>query len=369
MRRITIKIIAGGFKMETVMAFTQFFFTIVIGLYFLTKLVGSKTNSNLGDEYKAEAEKLNKMRHIALTEPLTERARPSDMSEIVGQEDGIRVLKAALCGKNPQHILIYGPPGVGKTAAARIALEEAKKSEGTPFRRDAKFVETDATIMRFDERSIADPLIGSVHDPIYQGAGEFGSRGVPQPKWGAVSKAHGGVLFIDEIGELHPTQMNKLLKVLEDGKVMLESAYYSSSNKNIPVYIHDIFSNGIPADFRLIGATTRKPEEIPPAVRSRCVEVYFNPLSSGDIEKIIKNAEDKFDIVLEDGVVKLISKYAKNGRDAIKILQLLSNVTALEERRNITVKDAEWAIKAGRYSENSVDDGKIIDISFVKPNI
>ena len=34
--------------------------------------------------------------------------------------------------------------------------------------------------------------------------------GIPQPKLGAVTKAHGGVLFIDEIGELHPIQINKL---------------------------------------------------------------------------------------------------------------------------------------------------------------
>jgi len=77
-------------------------------------------------------------------------------------------------------------------------------------------VEVDATTLRFDERGIADPLIGSVHDPIYQGAGAYGVAGIPQPKPGAVTKAHGGILFLDEIGELHPIQMNKLLKVLED---------------------------------------------------------------------------------------------------------------------------------------------------------
>ena len=66
-------------------------------------------------------------------------------------------------------MIIYGPPGVGKTAAARLVLEEAKKNENSPFRTDAKFIEIDATTARFDERGIADPLIGSVHDPIYQG--------------------------------------------------------------------------------------------------------------------------------------------------------------------------------------------------------
>ena len=52
--------------------------------------------------------------------------------------------------------------------------------------------------------------------------------------------------------------MNKLLKVLEDRKVMLESAYYSTEDTNIPAHIHEIFQKGPPADFRLVGATTRR---------------------------------------------------------------------------------------------------------------
>ena len=109
-----------------------------------------------------------------MTQPLTEKSRPSKFEEIIGQENGIKALKAALCGPNPQHVIIYGPPGVGKTAAARLVLEEAKKMEISPFKNEAKFVEIDATTLRFDERGIADPLIGSVHDPIYQGAGSLG---------------------------------------------------------------------------------------------------------------------------------------------------------------------------------------------------
>lgn len=173
------------------------------------------------------------------------------MSDVIGQEDGIRSLKAILCGANPQHVLIYGPPGIGKTCAARLVLEAAKQSQGTPFREDAPFIEVDATCVRFDERAIADPLIGSVHDPIYQGAGQLGAQGVPQPKPGAVTKAHGGVLFLDEIGELHPVQMNKLLKVLEDRRVMLDSAYYNPDDATIPRYIHDISTMGFRRIFGL----------------------------------------------------------------------------------------------------------------------
>lgn len=95
------------------------------------------------------------------------------------------------------------------------------------------------------------------------GAGAFGQVGIPQPRPGAVCEAHGGILFIDEIGELHPIQMNKLLKIPEDRVAHFQSSYYSRRNRDIPPYIHEIFQKGIPADFRLVGATTHSPAELP----------------------------------------------------------------------------------------------------------
>lgn len=354
-------------------AIVQLIVTVTVGVYFFLKLkseaFGGSANS---EEARIKAEKLNQMRKISLSEPMSERVRPRSAEEIVGQEDGIKALKAALCGKNPQHIIIYGPPGVGKTAAARIALDEAKKSVGTPFKKNACFVEADATIMRYDERGIADPLIGSVHDPIYQGAGAYGNEGVPEPKEGAVTRAHGGILFIDEIGELGAMQLNRLLKVLEDRKVIFESAYYSSANKNIPTYIHDIFQNGLPADFRLIGATTRLPEEMPEAIRSRCVEIFFKPLTFRNIADIVANAIKKLGIKAEIGTAENIARYSKSGRDAVKILQTAINAVMLEGRDCVTTEDVEWVVKSCKYEKvprsYAENDERIIDISVLKPN-
>ena len=329
----------------------QFFFSVVIGIYFLNLLKSQQGNKSAVErESKKELEKLRKMREIKLSEPLSEKTRPTSFQDIVGQEQGLKALKAALCGPNPQHVIIYGPPGVGKTAAARVVLEEAKKMDISPFNKNSKFVEVDATTLRFDERGIADPLIGSVHDPIYQGAGAYGQAGIPQPKPGAVTKAHGGILFLDEIGELHPIQINKLLKVLEDRKVFLESAYYSSEDHNIPLHIHDIFQNGLPADFRLVGATTRTPEDIPPAIRSRCVEIFFRPLTVDEVAAIAKKAAQKGGFQLEEGCEKLVAKYAANGRDAVNIIQIAGGVALVNGTSEIKRKDIEWVIEFGQYS-------------------
>ena len=337
--------------LTTTLFIIQFFFSIIIGLYFLSLLKNQQGNKTAIDrESKKELDKLRRLREIKLTEPLSEKTRPSTLSDIVGQEQGLKALRAALCGPNPQHVIIYGPPGVGKTAAARVILEEAKKIEYSPFKKEAKFIEMDATTLRFDERSIADPLIGSVHDPIYQGAGAYGAAGIPQPKPGAVTKAHGGILFIDEIGELHPIQMNKLLKVLEDRRVYLESAYYSSEDSNIPSHIHDMFQKGLPADFRLVGATTRTPDEIPAAIRSRCVEIHFRPIRADEVCVISKNAAEKGGFTMADGCCEIISRYAQNGRDAVNIVQIAAGVSLIDERSIIEKKDVEWVIEFGHYS-------------------
>lgn len=349
-----------------VIGLINLFFGIVIGLYFWNLLKvqqGSKTA--VDRDSRREMDKLREMRSLSLTRPLTELTRPKRFEDVVGQKDALLALKAALCGPNPQHVILYGPPGVGKTAAARVVLEEAKKSPLSPFRADAVFIEIDANTARFDDRGIADPLIGSVHDPIYQGAGPLGIAGVPQPKPGAVTKAHGGVLFIDEIGELHPIQMNKLLKVLEDRKVFLESAYYSPDDRNIPMYIHDIFKNGLPADFRLVGATTRPAHDIPPAIRSRCLEIYFKALTPEEVGIIASQAVDKMNMRVEDGVIQIVTKYAQNGRDAVNMVQLAAGVAITEGRKMVMRSDMEWVVESGQYSprpERKVPDAPQIGI-------
>ena len=304
----------------------------------------------------AKLEKLEKLDSKNINKNVMSLLRPESFEEVVGQERAVRSLISKMSSPYPQHIILYGPPGVGKTSAARLALEAAKKLKFTPFDEESKFVEVDGTTLRWDPREITNPLLGSVHDPIYQGSKkDLAEVGVPEPKTGLVTEAHGGVLFIDEIGELDDILQNKLLKVLEDKRVEFSSSYYDPDDENIPAYIKYLFDKGAPADFVLIGATTKDPSQINPALRSRCTEVYFEPLSSVDIEGIVNNASEKLNVELEEGVGKLISQYTIEGRKAVNILSdaygySLFNANGEENQHKITLKDVEEVISIGRYS-------------------
>nr|WP_232219185.1 Lon family ATP-dependent protease [Anaerovibrio sp. RM50] len=266
-------------------------------------------------------EHLEELEKVSLTQSVMELLRPSSTDEIVGQKRAVDSLLAKLSSPYPQHLILYGPPGVGKTTAARLVLEEAKKRKLSPFAEDAPFVETDGTTLRWDPRDMTNPLLGSVHDPIYQGARrDLADTGIPEPKPGLVTDAHGGILFIDEIGEMDVMLQNKLLKVLEDKRAFFESAYYDPADEKIPPYIKKLFDEGAPADFVLIGATTREASHINPALRSRCAEIYFEPLTPANIQEIVRNAAKKLSANLGEGVAELISEYTIEGRKAINIL-------------------------------------------------
>lgn len=305
---------------------------------------------------KEKLKQLEAQDKIHLTKSVMELLRPQSLSEIIGQNRAITALKAKLSSPYPQHLILYGPPGVGKTTAARLVLAEACKEKYTPFAPNAPFVETDGTTLRYDPRDITNPLLGSVHDPIYQGARrDLADNGIPEPKPGLVTQAHGGILFIDEIGELDETLQNKLLKVLEDKRAYFESAYYDPTDPSVPKYIKKLFTEGAPADFVLIGATTREADRLNPALRSRCAEIYFEPLTPEYIKTIVNNAALKLKAKMAPGVADLISEYTIEGRKAINILadaysNALMRNNADINNVNITMEDIYAVAQVSRLS-------------------
>lgn len=318
---------------------------------------------------------LEKLEQRNLSRSAMELLRPASFEEIVGQDRAIKALLAKLTSPYPQHVLLYGPPGVGKTTAARLALEMARKQQGNPFGIDSPFVEVNGTTLRWDPREVSNPLLGSVHDPIYQGARrDLAEGGIPEPKPGLATDAHGGVLFIDEIGEMDPLLQNKLLKVLEDKRVFFDSAYYDPHDPGVPQYVRKLFEEGAPADFILIGATTREPEEINPAIRSRCAEVYFEPLTPADIKAIIKQAAVKLGVNIDQKVADIISQYTIEGRKAVNILSdafglATHNCCGQSDRVMIKAEDVYEVIRWGRMTPNvtgkasaNMETGKIFGL-------
>lgn len=317
---------------------------------------------------------LEKMNTISLKRSAVDVLRPQTVEEIVGQESAVQALLAKLATPYPQHMLIYGPPGVGKTSAARVALEMVKNRPYSPFTPNAPFIEVDGTTLRWDPRDVTNPLLGSVHDPIYQGAKhDLADTGIPEPKMGLVSDAHGGILFIDEIGEIDPLLLNKLLKVLEDKRAFFDSSYYDPGNVQVPQWIKKLFDEGAPADFVLIGATTRDPSELNPALRSRCSEVFFVPLEPRDIQHIIRQAGQKLGVSLEENVPEIISEYVIEGRKANSIL---TDAYGLARYRNpdqeevrVTSADVYEVLRSARLTpfifrkvQSSLEIGKVLGL-------
>jgi len=292
--------------------------------------------------------------------------RPRKLSDLVGQDRAIASLIAKLASPYPQHVILYGPPGVGKTSAARLVLEEARRLPFSPFAKDAPFVETDGATLRWDPREITNPLLGSVHDPIYQGAKrDLAEGGIPEPKLGLVTAATGGVLFIDEIGEMDPLLQNKLLKVLEDKRVTFDSSYYDPADPRVPEYVKRLFEHGAPADFILVGATTRDPDEISPALRSRTAEVFFDALTPSHIVKIVKGAARRLKCKLPDEAAQLIADHTIEGRKAVGLLAdayalALHKAGTLPEKGflPVTVEDVKEAIGAARMLPNVTGKAK-----------
>jgi ATP-dependent Lon protease len=304
-------------------------------------------------------EELDQLSGRSLSVSALQLLRPSALEDVVGQEAAIHSLLTKISSPYPQHVILYGPPGVGKTTVARLALAVAKKRDYTPFREGAPFVEASGATLRWDPREATNPLLGSVHDPIYQGSRrDFAESGIPEPKLGLVTKAHGGVLFIDEIGELDPILQTKLLKVLEDKKVFFESSYYDEGDSHIPAYVRRLFAEGAPADFILIGATMRDPSDIDPAIRSRCAEVYFEPLTQGHVREIVVGASKRLKVGLGRGVADLISSYTIEGRKAVQILadaygNALYRRKGESERVMIEEEDVSVVVRSGRMLEHS----------------
>ncbi|WP_344783014.1 YifB family Mg chelatase-like AAA ATPase [Gordonia caeni] len=139
-----------------------------------------------------------------------------DMADVVGQAQARHALEVAAAGGH--HVLMTGPPGIGKTMlASRLPgilppLQPGESLEVTAIHSVA------GTLPAHHPLITVPPFIAP-HHSVSMTALLGGGTGMARP--GAVSRAHRGVLFLDECAELGPKVLDGLRQPLEDGRVTI----------------------------------------------------------------------------------------------------------------------------------------------------
>ncbi len=81
------------------------------------------------------------------------------------------------------------------------------------------------------------------------------------------------------------------------------------------------------------------------------MEIYFNPLTSADVERVIRGACEKLDMDVEDDVIKYMACFSKNGRDSVKLTQMIAAKAAFDNKKNPDIWDVDWVVKTGRFNK------------------
>jgi putative ATPase len=205
--------------------------------------------------------------------PLAVRLRPSRLEELVGQQHVLApgsALRLAIEEDRPPSMILFGPPGTGKTTIARIVAE----------RTGAVFEEISAVSARVDD----------VRAVIARARDRLGGNDVRT------------ILFIDEIHRFNKAQQDSVLHAVEDGLVTL------------------------------IGATTENPYfEVNSALLSRCTVIELTALSDDELVVILERGAATLEVEASRDAVELLAKRAGgDARAALQILELAAATAATE---------------------------------------
>ena len=236
-------------------------------------------------------------------EPLAFRMRPKTLEEYVGQEHVLgkdKILYRTIKADRLSSIILFGPPGCGKTSLAKVISETTKY----------KFYKINA---------------------VTAGVADI-KKVVEETKNFMLNPSGKSILFIDEIHRFNKLQQDALLPYVENGTIIL------------------------------IGATTENPYfEVNKALISRSMVIKLNPLTNEDIYKILKNALKRndglgeYNIKIEDETLRKIATISNGDvRTALNGLEVATLTTTMSEDGFIHLTDE--VIKNSVQSKKAIFD-------------
>jgi putative ATPase len=235
--------------------------------------------------------------------PLADRLRPKALSEVIGQEkvlsrDG--PLGAMLAAGSLSSLILWGPPGVGKTTIARLLADET----------DLHFVQISA---------------------IFTGVPEL--RKVFEAAKMRRTNGKGTLLFVDEIHRFNKAQQDGFLPYMEDGTILL------------------------------VGATTENPSfELNAALLSRSQVIVLERLSLADLERLAQRAEKELGRALPlKGEAREAMLEMADG-DGRALLNLIEQVTAWKVDQNLTRDQLSQRLmrRAAKYDKSGEEHYNLI---------